>query len=97
MNVAKLPAAGERWQFTHWRQMSARVGSGRGGVTIVRVVEQGEHPSTADATTVIFRYDADGSTNSLRLDLFVGSYDHAPDLPAPLLDEDRRHLRAVRS
>lgn len=98
MNVAKLPVTGERWQFKHWQQMSARVGEGRGGVTILRVVEQGEHPSTADATSVIFRYDADGSTNSLPLHLFIGTYTHTPDLPPAVpVDETGRHLRVVRS
>jgi len=97
MNVAKIPQPGERWQFRHWRQLtSARAGSGRGGVTVERVVEQGEHPSTADATVVIVRYDSDRSTGSLELPLFLASYVHAPDLPAPPPVEEQRHLRAVR-
>ena len=98
MNVAKLPQQGERWQFKHWRQLSsARSGSGRGGVTVERVVAQGEHPSAADVTVVIVRYDSDWSTASLELPLFLASYDHTPDLPAAPMVEERRHLRAVRS
>ncbi|MCB0968292.1 MAG: hypothetical protein KDB37_15780 [Ilumatobacter sp.] len=100
MNVAKLPEPGERWQFRHWRQLSsARSGSGRGGVTVERVVEQGEHPSAASDTVVIFRYDSDGSTASLALHLFTGTYDHTPDLPPVPVVEVRpsRLLRVVPS
>jgi hypothetical protein len=92
VNVAKIPKTGERWQFRHWHL----IGSTRGGVTVDRVVGQGEHPSTARDTVVVYRYDA-GDTSSLPLPIFVDTYVHAPDLPGPTdADRSRPDLEVVR-